>query len=845
MSKINAKTATIFAIIVLMASITPMAMPVQAQNEDQPHGGTPGAAVWGPKPAGVTPDYDVITYAYLSARPNPIGVGQSLLINTWLTPSVHRSGYMTGFTITITKPDGSKDTKGPYNSYYGDSTFWMEYVPETEGTYYLQFSQPGTYFPAGMYNDSGWPSAFGSGQTQMNFSRWYEPSESPVTAITVQADMVASWPPAPLPTDYWTRPVHFELREWYTILGNYPWSGSGEGYPNWPADTNTYQGQTKYQAWAVGSVTSHVLWKRLDSIAGIIGGPGGFDALTSSGSAPGFIYAGRCYQTRTIPINGVPTSCATCYDLRTGEQYYAIPVASGGVTPQYISYVPDTSTEVPGATEREATSITLLTLSGTTLLKINPLTGAITNNITGILSGGTFIDPFVITIQTNNTATGPRWINWTTLGTSNNFTSRVLENRTYLNATSILGGVDWQAGVMGSLSTLSYNAAPYGVRILGYSLKSGALICNFTDTYIPYTTSQTIVDHGKIAVLCQDGYFVCWDLLAGKRAWVSQQTYDVGGYPWGIWGAYSQASYGGNMILDEYDGIYGVNWETGKISWVYRDTPTVPFEEPYAMANVTNGGVSPFNTGVSIVNGLVYTMNTEHTQTHPITRGWKFHCFNATDGKGVWNITTPMSPGAMADGYTTTSAQDGYMYVFGKGKSATTVTAPDIAVAVGTTVLIKGTVLDMSPAEAGTPCVSDDSMTTQMEYLHMQAPVDGIYHNIAMTGVPVVLTALGSNGTVIDIGTTTTNPYYGTFSMPWTPDKQDTYTVTASFAATKAYGSSSAATGLTVGPAPVHEPPVEIPTPVDNTNMLYGILAAVIIAIIIGLAALIAVFRKK
>jgi hypothetical protein len=200
----------------------------------------------------------------------------------------------------------------------------------------------------------------------------------------------------------------------------------------------------------------------------------------------------------------------------------------------------------------------------------------------------------------------------------------------------------------------------------------------------------------------------------------------------------------------------------------------------------------------------------------------------------------------MADGYTTAGAQDGYMYVFGKGKSATTVTAPDTAVAVGTTVLIKGTVLDMSPAQPGTPCVSDSSMTTQMEYLHIGLPVDGIFHNVAMTGVPVILTAIGSNGTVIDIGTTTTNPYYGTFSMPWAPDKEDTYTVTAAFAATNAYGSSSAATGLAVGPAPeAPTPPAEPIPPVDNTPMLYGILAAVVVAIIIGLVALLAVFRKK
>ena len=39
--------------------------------------------------------------------------------------------------------------------------------------------------------------------------------------------------------------------------------------------------------------------------------------------------------------------------------------------------------------------------------------------------------------------------------------------------------------------------------------------------------------------------------------------------------------------------------------------------------------------------------------------------------------------------------------------------------------------------------------------------------------------------------------------------------------------------------------PSNLPTPVDNTAMLYGILAAVVVAILIGLAALLGVFRKK
>jgi hypothetical protein len=50
-------------------------------------------------------------------------------------------------------------------------------------------------------------------------------------------------------------------------------------------------------------------------------------------------------------------------------------------------------------------------------------------------------------------------------------------------------------------------------------------------------------------------------------------------------------------------------------------------------------------------------------------------------------------------------------------------------------------------------------METQMEYLYMQMPQSGFSGNANITGVPVKLTAIGSNGEVYAIGATTTNGY--------------------------------------------------------------------------------------
>jgi hypothetical protein len=186
----------------------------------------------------------------------------------------------------------------------------------------------------------------------------------------------------------------------------------------------------------------------------------------------------------------------------------------------------------------------------------------------------------------------------------------------------------------------------------------------------------------------------------------------------------------------------------------------------------------------------------------------------------------------IGDGYLTLPDQyTGILWSIGKGKSATTVTAPDVSVPLGTAFTIKGSVLDMSPAQPNTPCVSKDSMTTQMEYLHMGMPIAGIWGNETITGVPVTLIAIGANGTVLDLGTATTNGYYGTFSKAWTPPSEGTYEIIANFASDESYGSSAASTAVTVGPAPE---PIEFPPqiqPADYTWTIIGAAIAVIIAV--------------
>lgn len=859
-------TATLAIIVLLIASTILMTKPVEAQTTytNQQEGGS----VPGPLQSGITPGRTEPTRAFLSFSPTTIGVGQTLLVNMWLNPALHVSRYFKDYTITITKPNGNTEVVKK-DSYRADTTAWFTYVPDQVGTYTLKFDFPGGYFPAGNYTI--FPGAFvGANIVNFNSSIYYQPSSTQEQYLTVQQEMISSWPVAALPTDYWTRPVQYENREWWPILGNYPGTGYEGGGPMWDAlypDTNTaWSARYNFHPWVQAPNSAHVVWRRQGAIGGLIGGPAGQLGTTGNPGTPSVIYSGRCYQTVTKQvstlINGtyriVPSSVAQCYDLRTGEIYYEIPTADGGVTPSYIAYPKGTGSEVPGAEATQTYSVELLSISGSFLYKVNPWTGAVTNisiATTPSLSGTTYYrDSYCLSIQNLGNSTNPnyRLINWTTMGnptqrvgstTVANFTARVGTNTSYARS-SFPSLIDYTAGygaVVSDITESQTSGIYQGMRIEGFNLWTGQSLWNVTINEARYSGSCHIADHGKVAVLDQKGHFIAFDLATGKQAWISEQME----YPWGApsFGAYAIQSAYGKIFRESYDGVYAFNWADGTIAWRYSAYALAPFESAY-LDSENGSAVYPFNTGGVVADGKLYTYNTEHTASWPRTRGWSIHCINITDGTGLWRLTGAMSPGAMADGYlAAANSNDGYMYVFGRGQTQTTVEAPLTAITQGQSIVIQGKVLDMSPAQEGTPAVSKDSMTTQMEYLHMQQPIGGIWGNATIIGVPVTLTAIDSNGNVVDIGTTTSNGYYGTFSFVWTPPQEGAYTIMATFAADESYGSSAAATNIAVSatsentPAPTQSaltmPPFE----------LYTVGSA--IAVIIAIAIAVLLLRKR
>jgi outer membrane protein assembly factor BamB len=479
-------------------------------------------------------------------------------------------------------------------------------------------------------------------------------------------------------------------------------------------------------------------------------------------------------------------------------------------------------------------------------VSISPLTG----------SGGTYYkNGYALGIQDLGTSAGAqryRLINWTTFGTATTLAQRIVTNTTYARSSLPSGGLtDWNVGVGATISSISAGGIYVGQRIESYDLQTGTLLWNTTTDEPTYSGSANTADHGKVALLSAKGYYVAFDLRTGTQAWKTESL----DYPWDEpgWGSYSVISAYGKLYWFAQTGIYAINWDNGDIEWKFEIQTPFPYETEYTSANGTT--VYPFHAPGICADGKIYAYACEHSPETPFYRGLPTLCINATTGELIWKLgmsgsgqhTRAASQVRVGEGYLTLGARDGFMYVIGKGKSETTVTAPDVIIPEGSGVVIKGTVLDISPAQPNTPCVSKESMALQMEHIHLQTSIYGIWGNETVTGVPVKLTAIGSDGSVIDIDTVTTNGYYGTFSKSWTPPKAIDYEIIATFEGDDSYGSSAASTSISVGPTP-EEPDTNNQTEVtvpDYTMTIIAAAVAIIIAVFIAFALAVLLLKKR
>ncbi len=859
MQALRTKILTTFLMAILLVSYAAIFLPSTAKVEEI---GAPQLTMWPTAPpSGVTPSVTIATTAFISISPNPIGVGQDVLINIWLEPPIAYQRYFSGYTVTVTKPNNTTETIGPLNSYQGDATAWVQYSVDQVGTYKFKFNFAGNYLQAGWYYNGKYyatqadlppgvsTGGMGFGGAASFQSAWYQASESPIVNLTVQQEAVMSWPAAQLPTSYWTRPIPIENREWWVIGGQYPYNGAGGG-DAWPSNTNAYASNYKFTPYVQAPNTAHIAWMRQGALAGIVGGQFGYSSVgpgeATYAGTPNIIFQGRAYQAINKPMtttyNGVTVtqtmSTWTCYDIRTGEVYWE----QTGITqpPTFVTFN-RVASSVPGAeqTGMGTNTYSLVYIGLSRMIKYDPWSGAVQSNISLPVSSATiYNDPYALSVASSS---GKNWlINWTTTGTSTDFNSRIISNVTF--PFSSLGSVDYEAGVAVSSGSITPPGAGHalGQFLMGASITTGQLLWNVTTNDIFFPTGLC-ADHGKVTTRVLGGWWDCWSLSNGALLWQTAKPGEAGGedYPWGDFGAYTIASYGGLIYDFSYAGFYALDWNTGKIAWHYM-TPSVPFEAAQYPSSTL------FSNSPQIADGKLYYANGEHSPTQPIARGWKLWCLNATSGEMLWNINGGGTAGAVADGYLTyDNRYDGYMYVFGKGESATTVSAPQTTINAGATAVITGTILDQSPAQLGAACVSKESMSTYMEYLHQQRPIDGFYHNVTVTGVPVSLDAIDPNNNYVHLGTVTSDEK-GNFGLSWTPTIAGQYKITATFAGDDSYGNSWATTYASVGDGPT-APPIQETISLNSVNntLVMTVVAGVIVIVLAIAVASVMILRKK
>ena len=265
-----------------------------------------------------TPSINQQTLAFISASPNPAGLGQTMTLGFWLQqpPNTADGPYgdrWQGMTVKVTKPDGTSETLGPFKSDDTGGTFTL-YTPSMLGDYSFQMFFPGQNLTGTSYRPGNTittqPGAAYVGD-------YFMPSQSNIATVTVQQDIVAYLPDSPFPTDYWTRPINAMNYNWFSIAGN--WLGGPNGI---------YRVESQYNPYTYGPESAHILWTKPEGFGGTVGGDFGND-LT------GNYYTNRQYEKPFMPIiiNGVlyyteyPGSTQNpvawvAVNLRTGQEIW-------------------------------------------------------------------------------------------------------------------------------------------------------------------------------------------------------------------------------------------------------------------------------------------------------------------------------------------------------------------------------------------------------------------------------------------------------------------------------------------------------------------------------------------
>ena len=253
------------------------------------------------------PAWTYPTWCYVAVTNNPIGVNQQMVIVYWINalPPTASGAYgdRWTFTVSVTKPDGTKDTLGPYTSDPVGGG-WAAYIPTQVGTYTV-VAHMAEHKITGLPTQSGLP------PTSINVNDTYAASDSDPVELIVQQEPIQPWPEAPLPTQFWTRPINSANRDWHVLAGD------------WLAGAAQTNGPTARFNYGTAPESAHVMWATPMWAGGIMDarfGNIGYETSHYEGLdfTPPIILNGKIYYN----VMSLPRMGWYCLDLYTGKTEY-------------------------------------------------------------------------------------------------------------------------------------------------------------------------------------------------------------------------------------------------------------------------------------------------------------------------------------------------------------------------------------------------------------------------------------------------------------------------------------------------------------------------------------------
>jgi outer membrane protein assembly factor BamB len=810
-----------------------------------------------------TPSLQIPTYAFINVSPNPAGIGQKVLINMWINDAPPTANDKYGdrwenFTVAVTKPDGTAQVLGPFTSDAAGATT-TNFTPTTLGNYTFVFAFSGQTITGPN------PAPYGTMNPEY-IGDYYQPSTSSKYTLQVQEQATETYPNTPLPTTYWDRPINAENSQWYSLSGNWL------GLMSFTFDTPGYNATSSCNPFTTAPNTPHIMWTKSVAAGGVIGGEFG-------GTEKSNFYSTSQYEPKFMPVimNGVlyytqfpgastnPTGW-TAVDLRSGRTIWNQNITETLVTGQILNFEsPNQFGGIPYLWGQSGSTYSLYdAFTGNWILDIvdSPALTLATDSSGNLL--GYYINQTDNTLNLWNstlaiTQDAYSWYWHPSQGAAIPFSYGIewtvpivhgISSNIGLGFTPIaLIGTIWSSATFTSnvlvLTNIPFTPQQAGPIVkAGYDMYTGQLLWGpINETITPYT-AVTIggADNGVFTEYTQEtGSYSGFSATTGKQLWGPVKVFTDS------WSYYGSTSVGANGYLYAFDVagyVVALNITTGAIEWTWNTG--------------SSGTETPYNTWPlwlyvlpTIADGKIYLCGgAEYNQ--PLFHGSQLYCLNATSGQKIWSILSfdvTKSP-AIADGYMLAlNAYDNQIYTYGKGPSRLTVTAPSVSVTTNTPITISGTITDVSADASqqavaanfpnGLPCVSDTSMRSFMEAVYMQQTMP---NNI--TGVPIALNVVDSNGNYRTIGTATSNNL-GTYSYTWTPDISGDYTVYASFEGSDSYyGSNAAAAFHASEPAAT---PMPQPTQAQSMADQYFLPATVglFVLIIIVLVMLAVVMMRK